>query len=57
MKLSEAMKTLQLSRSGIRDQIYKYQKLRTAPRRGDNTSPLWLYEAEVHKLAEEWGIL
>lgn len=51
------MELLQMSRSGIRDLIYKYGKLRPAPRRGDNTSAIFLYEAEVADLAREWGIL
>lgn len=57
MKLADAMPLLQLSRSGLRDQIFKYKKLREAPRRGSNTSPIVLYEAEVLDLAREWGIL
>jgi len=57
IKLKDAMNLLGLSRSGLRDQIFKYNRLRLAPRRGDNTSPHWLYKAEVERLAEEWGIL
>ena len=57
IKLSEAMKVLGLSRSGLRDQIFKHKRFTLAPRRGDNTSPQFLYEAEVIKVAEEWGLM
>lgn len=59
MKLAAAMQLLQLSRSGVRDQIFKYRRLRIAnekQRRGP-TSPIKLYESEVNELAQEWGIL
>lgn len=59
MKLKDAMPILQLSRSGIRDWIFKYKRLRVAneKQRTGPTSPIKLYQAEVHELAREWGIL
>jgi hypothetical protein len=57
MKLSEAMNILDLSRSGLRDQIFKYKRLNLAPRRGDNTTPIYVYAAEVERLAQEWGLM
>lgn len=57
MTLSEAMAVLQLSRTGVRNEIFKYRTLQIAnekQRRGP-TSPIKLFEAEVYKLAEEWG--
>lgn len=53
------MPILQLSRSGIRDWIFKYKRLRVAneKQRLGPTSPIKLYQAEVHELAREWGIL
>lgn len=51
------MDLLGLSRTGVRDQIFKYKKLTPAPRRGGPTSPIMLYQAEVDALAREWGIL
>lgn len=59
IKLKDAMPILQLSRSGIRDQIFKYQTLQIAnekQRRGP-TSPIKLFESQVADLAREWGIL
>lgn len=41
----------------MRDLIYKQRKLRPAPRRGDNTSPIYLFQADVEELARAWGIL
>lgn len=51
------MSTLRCSRTKLRNLIYVEKKLREAPRQGGNTSPIWLYEADVVRLAEEWGLL
>lgn len=53
------MELLQLSRSSVRNEIFVHKTLRIAneqARRGP-TSPIKLYQAEVEKLAERWGIL
>ena len=57
MKLSRAMEELNLSRTGVRDQIFKYKKLQLAPRRGSNTAPQYVYAAGVEALQREWGLI
>ena len=57
IRLSQAAAVLGISRSGVVDQIRKYKRLSEAPRHGDNTSPILLWEAEVNELARKWGLI
>jgi len=56
MKFSDAMELLGMSRTTLRRKIVE-KNLQLAPRRGNNTSPNYLYEAEVTEYARELGLI
>lgn len=57
MKFSDAMELLEMSRTTLRRKIFIEKRLQLAPRRGENTSPNRVYEAEVIKYARELGLI
>lgn len=56
IKFSDAMELLDMSRTTLRRKILE-RNLQLAPRRGSNTSPNYLYEAEVKEYARELGLI
>lgn len=61
MKLIEAATLLQISRSGVRNEIFTYKTLRIANEKERElkgpTSPIKLFQSEVQELAKQRGIL
>lgn len=56
MKVTKAAEFLQCSPSTVRNLI-KERRLQSVQRKPGTTSPVYVYEAQVKEVAEEWGIL